>query len=114
MRSKAHRRRRHDFCRYLQTQLPISHLRRERIASAHERSDFAVKLAIRDLHCRDGVDAKAIIDDLRYLLETPALTTALDFAASKVLQVGRLRPPLSFAAAGIVLLIRNRSQQTVR
>ena len=36
------------------------------------RSDFAVKLAIYDLHCRDDVDAEAIIDDLRYLLETPA------------------------------------------
>jgi hypothetical protein len=36
--SKAHRHRRHDFCRYLPTQLPISHPGRERIASAHEQS----------------------------------------------------------------------------
>jgi hypothetical protein len=36
------------------------------------RSDFDVKLAIYDLHCRDDVDAETIIDDLRYLLETPA------------------------------------------
>jgi hypothetical protein len=36
------------------------------------RSDFAVKLAIYDLHCRDDVDAESIIDDLRCLLDAQA------------------------------------------
>jgi len=78
------------------------------------RSDFAVKLAIYDLHCRDDVDAEAILMTSDICSKLRHLTTALDFAASRALQLGRLRPPLSFAAAGIMLLIRNRSQQTVR
>jgi hypothetical protein len=36
------------------------------------RSDFDVKLAIYDLHCRDENDAEAIIEDLRRLLDAPA------------------------------------------
>jgi hypothetical protein len=79
------------------------------------RSDFAIKLAIYDdLHCHDGDDAESIIDDPGIRSKLRHLTTALDFAASKALQIGRLRPPLSFAAAGIMLLIRNRSQRTFR
>jgi hypothetical protein len=36
------------------------------------RSDFVVKLAIYDCHCRDGCDAEATIEDFRRLLDAPA------------------------------------------